>query len=93
MMNSRLKIISFLIKNPFKGASPFDSLMVADVGDMIINVCDLLQAIKQIKSQTGELIKNGCRPLIMGGDHTITYPVLQAMKVCFHFLWVKFFGY
>ena len=64
-----------------KGASPFDSLMVGDVGDMVINMFDLPKAVEQIKRQTAKLIENGCKPLIMGGDHTISYPILQAMKV------------
>ena len=63
------------------GASPYDSLMVADVGDMNLNMFDLPMAVKQIKEQAGKLIENGCKPLTMGGDHTITYPLLQAMKV------------
>ena len=63
------------------GAAPFESLMVADVGDMCINPFNLTQAVSQIKTQTSTLIKDGCKPLIMGGDHTISYPILQAMKV------------
>ena len=64
-----------------KGASPFDSLMVGDVGDMAINMFDLPKAVEQIKGHTAKLIENGCKPLVMGGDHTISYPILQAMKV------------
>ena len=63
------------------GAAPFESLMVADVGDMTINQFNLTQAVSQIKDQTSTLIKDGCKPLIMGGDHTISYPILQAIKV------------
>jgi len=66
--------------NNATGASPFDSLMVGDVGDMVINMFDLPKAVEQIKRQTAQLIENGCKPLIMGGDHTISYPILQAMK-------------
>ena len=55
--------------------------MVGDVGDMAINMFDLPKAVGQIKKQTEKLIENGCKPLVMGGDHTISYPVLQAMKV------------
>eukprot|EP00112_Aurelia_sp_Birch-Aquarium-sp1_P010462 Seg2232.3 transcript_id=Seg2232.3/GoldUCD/mRNA.D3Y31 product="Agmatinase mitochondrial" protein_id=Seg2232.3/GoldUCD/D3Y31 len=61
-------------------AAPFESLMVADVGDMNINPFNLTQTVSQIKAQTSKLIKDGCKPLIMGGDHTISYPILQAMK-------------
>ena len=70
-----------LISISLLGASPFDSLMVGDVGDMSINIFDLSQAVQQIKGHTAKLIQNGCKPLVMGGDHTISYPLLQAMKV------------
>ena len=27
------------------------------------------------------IIQTGCIPLALGGDHTMTYPILQAIKV------------
>eukprot|EP00795_Rhopilema_esculentum_P015347 gene15347-6573_t len=61
-------------------ASPFETLMVADVGDIGVNMFNLPAAVKQIKTHTAKLIENGCKTLAMGGDHTITYPLLQAVK-------------
>ena len=55
--------------------------MVADVGDVAVNMFNLPEAVKQIKRHTAKLIENGCKTLAMGGDHTITYPLLQAVKV------------
>ncbi|XP_071548787.1 guanidinobutyrase-like isoform X2 [Panulirus ornatus] len=66
--------------NQGTGANPFNSLNVADVGDVWINLYSLSDACCNIRDQYRELIKNGCVPLTMGGDHTITYPILQAIK-------------
>ncbi|XP_025079199.1 uncharacterized protein LOC112555160 [Pomacea canaliculata] len=66
--------------NPMLGTIPFDSIQVADVGDVCMNIYDLPTAVKQIKAAFDKLIVNGCVPLTMGGDHTISYPILQAIK-------------
>ena len=63
------------------GAKPFDSLQVADVGDVNLNLYNLPKACEDIRKHYLKLIANGCKPLTLGGDHTITYPILQAIKV------------
>ena len=63
------------------GATPFEDVQVADVGDVSMNIYNLPEAITQIKAAYDRLVANGCIPLTMGGDHTITYPILQAIKV------------
>ncbi|XP_033119543.1 agmatinase, mitochondrial-like [Anneissia japonica] len=65
--------------NPDTGAAPFESLQVADVGDVNINVYNLQKSCVMICEYYKTLIANGCIPLTMGGDHTLTYPVLQAI--------------
>lgn len=61
-------------------AAPFDSLQVADLGDVATNPYDLLDSVSRIEAYTVEVLKHDCRPLIMGGDHTLTLPVLRAMS-------------
>lgn len=56
--------------------------MVADVGDVSVNVFNTEANIGIIHQHVANIISNGCKPLIMGGDHTITYPILKAIKVC-----------
>ena len=46
-----------------------------------MNQYNLPEAVKDIKSAFSKLIENGCKTLAVGGDHTITYPILQAYKV------------
>ena len=59
-------------------AAPFDSLMVADVGDVAINPFNLADSIRIIEEFYDGIFGHGCRPLTMGGDHTIVYPILRA---------------
>ncbi|ESO91281.1 hypothetical protein LOTGIDRAFT_105703 [Lottia gigantea] len=66
--------------NPATGAEPYDCLQVADVGDIPLCMYDLPEACKQIKKHVGSLMKDGCKVITMGGDHTISYPLLQAVK-------------
>ncbi|CAH1797016.1 unnamed protein product [Owenia fusiformis] len=62
------------------GAAPFESLRVADTGDVNLNMYNLPEACNSIRDHYRALVKDGCIPLTMGGDHTITYPILQAIK-------------
>jgi guanidinobutyrase len=61
-------------------AAPFDSLSVADIGDVAINTFDLKRSIKIIEKAFDPILTEGCIPLTLGGDHTITLPILRAMK-------------
>nr|XP_039273042.1 guanidinobutyrase-like [Styela clava] len=60
-------------------ADPFSSLQVADIGDVKVNLFHLKKCVDDIREQYREIIKNGCRPLTLGGDHLISYPILQAI--------------
>ncbi|XP_013782284.2 agmatinase, mitochondrial-like [Limulus polyphemus] len=66
--------------NGSTGAMPFKSLQVADIGDLRIAMYDIHQTMKDIKTGIQNILFYDCIPLTMGGDHTITYPILQAMK-------------
>lgn len=60
-------------------AAPFDSLMVADIGDVAIDTFNLPKCMDIITDAYRSIIAKGCRPLTLGGDHTLTYPILRAM--------------
>lgn len=59
---------------------PFENLQIADIGDIPVTIYKLEEAVKDIKKGISQILLTGCKPLTMGGDHTITYPILQAMK-------------
>ena len=60
-------------------AAPFDSLMVADIGDVAIDTFNLPKCMDIITDAYRAIIAKGCRPLTLGGDHTLTYPILRAI--------------
>jgi guanidinobutyrase len=60
-------------------AAPFDSLSIADIGDVAINTFDLQKSIGIIEAAYDEILSHGCKPLTLGGDHTIALPILRAM--------------
>jgi guanidinobutyrase len=61
-------------------AAPFDSLSVADIGDVAINTFNLLKSIAIIEAAYDEILGHSCKPLTIGGDHTIALPILRALK-------------
>lgn len=61
-------------------AAPFDSLQVADLGDVAINPYDLKDSVRRIEAAYREIVATGCRPITLGGDHTIAWPILRALK-------------
>jgi guanidinobutyrase len=62
------------------GAAPFDSLQVADIGDVAINTFNLEKSIGLIERAYDSILEQGAKPLTLGGDHTIVLPILRAMK-------------
>lgn len=66
--------------NMATGAAPFDSLNVADIGDVAINTFNLLDAVQIIESEYDKIVENDVKPLTLGGDHTITLPILRALS-------------
>ncbi|WP_426415283.1 agmatinase [Aestuariirhabdus sp. LZHN29] len=65
--------------NVSTGADPFNSLTVADIGDVPINTFNLLKSIDIIESFYNEVADCGVVPLTLGGDHTIALPILRAL--------------
>jgi guanidinobutyrase len=61
------------------GAAPFDSFQVADIGDVPINTFNLADSIAIIEAFYRQVLRSGAKPLSMGGDHTVTLPVLRAL--------------
>jgi guanidinobutyrase len=61
-------------------AAPFDSLNVADLGDVPINPYNIEKSVGIIENVFREILASGCRPLALGGDHTVVLPILRAMR-------------
>ena len=65
--------------NMATGAAPFDSLSVADIGDVAINTYNLLESVRIIEESYDSVLQHPVIPLTLGGDHTITLPILRAI--------------
>ncbi|WP_170348950.1 MULTISPECIES: agmatinase [Ruegeria] len=60
-------------------AAPFDSLQIADIGDLAINTFSLADSLKIIKESYDAILAQGVTPVAMGGDHSITLPILRSI--------------
>ncbi len=65
--------------NMATGAAPFDTLQVADLGDVPINTYSIAKSMEIVEAFYDRVLAAGCRPLTMGGDHTIALPILRAI--------------
>ncbi|MER5171179.1 agmatinase [Thioclava kandeliae] len=60
-------------------AAPFEAMQVADIGDVPINTFDLKKSVQIIEDYYHALLSHDAIPLTLGGDHTLTWPILKAM--------------
>ncbi len=65
--------------NMATGAAPFDQLQVADIGDVPINLFDLKKSVDIITEFHKDVLTHKATPLTLGGDHTLTWPILRAI--------------
>lgn len=61
------------------GAAPFDSLNCADIGDVAVNTFDLKDSVARITTAYNAILNHDVIPMTMGGDHTLTLPVLRSI--------------
>ena len=66
--------------NMATGAAPFDHLQVADIGDVPINTFDLKKTVDIITAFYNDVLSHNAIPLTLGGDHTLTWPILRAIQ-------------
>ncbi|MEO0820744.1 MAG: agmatinase [Pseudomonadota bacterium] len=65
--------------NMATGAAPFERLQVADIGDVPVNTFDLKKSVGIIEAAFDAILAEGAAPLALGGDHTLSLPILRAM--------------
>jgi guanidinobutyrase len=65
--------------NMWTRAAPFDSLRVGDLGDVPVNTFDLKDSVERITTFYNNLLTHDVVPLTLGGDHTLTLPVLRSI--------------
>jgi arginase family enzyme len=65
--------------NYFQKVAPFDRLNVADAGDIDAPPVSIEKCYEAVEAGIGAIADAGARPLVAGGDHSITLPVLRAL--------------
>ena len=65
--------------NMATGAAPFDALQVADLGDVPINTYNIAKSVEIVTAFYDAVLAANCKPLTIGGDHTIALPILRAL--------------
>ncbi len=65
--------------NPSMGLEPFRFQQVVDAGDIACNPFNIVDALGQIETELLSMMYNGQGLVILGGDHTISLPILRAM--------------
>lgn len=63
-----------------RGEQLLTKLKCADIGDCPVVPIDLLQTYAKIEKFTEELLNKQKRFIAVGGDHSITLPILRALK-------------
>lgn len=58
---------------------PLKYLKCADAGDARTVPGDLERSIRGVKEKIAQVVSAGCRLMILGGDHSITFPAAQAV--------------
>ena len=66
--------------NVSTGQAPFSRMQVADIGDVPLNPYNLKEAVQDITAFYREQVfAFDALPLSLGGDHTLTLPILRAV--------------
>jgi guanidinopropionase len=89
---AQIREMSRLIRqvNPTTRVAPFQLCQVADVGDAPVNPLDAAGSIDKITAFFADIAKAGAAPVSVGGDHTVTLPILRGIVkdgpvACVHF--------
>src|SRR5436309_6648919 len=63
----------------FQKVAPFERLSVADVGDIDAPPVSIEKCYDAVEAGIGAVADPGARPIVIGGDHSISLPVLRAL--------------
>lgn len=65
--------------NPSLQVGPYEHLNVADLGDSPVNPLDPQRSRELIQDWVETIAETGAIPVAVGGDHSITLPILRAL--------------
>lgn len=62
------------------GYDPLSALAIMDTGDMAFDYAHIADVPARIEGHIAGLLGHGCGVITLGGDHSITLPILRAMR-------------
>ena len=65
--------------NPVLKVHPFQRLRVADCGDIDVVPISIERTFETVTAKMNEVVDAGAMPLCVGGDHSVTLPILRAV--------------
>lgn len=68
-----------------------DEMMFHDAGNLELRPGDLEYSLDSIEGAVSEIAGKGRKPLVFGGEHLVTYPILKAMQQFFRDMQVVHF--
>ncbi|MFQ6126237.1 MAG: agmatinase [Candidatus Heimdallarchaeota archaeon] len=76
-----IRVQSALIRpyNPVLRMNPFEKMRVADFGDIDVNPFSIEDTFQRIQQGIQVIVAAGARPFSIGGDHSISLPILRAL--------------
>ncbi len=97
---------SLLIRpyHPVLRTRPFSRMRVADCGDVDTNPMDIVDTFARVEEAVGRILAAGAVPACVGGDHSLSLPILRAVArargavALVHFdshqdMWQEYFGH
>ncbi len=60
--------------------APFEKLKVIDYGDVDVIPVDVVGTHQAVEREVATLVKAGCRVVTLGGDHSISLPLLRVHR-------------
>jgi len=65
--------------NPVLKVHPFERLRVADCGDVDVVPISIERTYEVVTARIDEVLAAGARPVCVGGDHSVSLPILRAV--------------
>ena len=65
--------------NPVLNVDPFTKYRIADYGDLSVNPLSIEDTFRRVEEQMKPLLDAGARPISVGGDHSVSLPLLRSV--------------
>jgi agmatinase len=61
-----------------------DDIRITDLGDVAVLPTDVEANLARVTDAVAEVIRHGALPVVLGGDHSISYPIVRAIEGPLH---------